>query len=112
MHLAVVEFHVDLTRHDNRIVDRVGAMVARRYAGAKAYNAEHRTIGNCGADFLAGGINIAVVVDRESLARPDHAVERSWALRGDVLDHFVDEDLGAALIVVARDNASDIDAHR
>src|SRR5215468_328405 len=112
VHLADVELHVDLARHDNRIIDRVCAVVSRRHAWAKADNAKYRAIGYRCADLFARGIGIAIVVDWKTLARPDHAIERARSLRAHVLDGFVDQDLGSALLIMAGDDAADIDAHR
>src|SRR5579862_1634573 len=111
MHSSGVELHVDLAGHHHRIVDRIGAMIARRNAGAETDHAEHRAAGDRGADFLAGGIGVAVVVDREAFARPDDAVKGAGPVRKDVLDLLVDQHFGAALIVVAGDDAADGEAH-
>src|SRR6476620_2817793 len=87
-------------------------MVARRNARAKADNTKDRSVRNGGAYLLAGRVCDAIVVDRKSFARPDHAVKRAVALRHDVLDGFVDQYLGAALIVMAGNDAANIQAHR
>jgi hypothetical protein len=53
MDRRAIEIHINLARHDNGIVDRIGAMVAWRNTRAKADDPEYCSVGNCGADFLA-----------------------------------------------------------
>src|SRR6185312_6425684 len=77
VHAADVELHVDLAGNDHRIVDRIGAVIARRDAGAEADDAKHGAVVDGSSDLLVGGIVVAVVVDGEAFARPDHAVERA-----------------------------------
>jgi hypothetical protein len=110
--LAVVELHVDLARYHHRVVDRVGAVVARRHAGAEAHHAEHRAIGERGADLAARRIGVAVVVDREALARPDHGGIRARPGLRHVLGGLVDRHDRAAVLVVPGDDAADGEAHR
>src|SRR6185312_2103836 len=86
-------------------------MVAWCDPRTKAHDSKYRPVGNGGADFLAGWIFIAVVVDRKSFAGPDYAVERAGALRSHVLDSFIDQYFGTALTVVAGDHTADVQAH-
>src|SRR5262245_31609029 len=83
--LAVVELHVDLTRHHHRVVDRIGAVHARAVAGLEAQHAEYRAVVDGGADLAARRIFAAVVVDRETGGRPDDGGLRARPVGDDVL---------------------------
>src|ERR1041385_2867775 len=111
MHAADVELHVDLAGDDDGIVDRVGTGVGGGDAGAEADDAEYRTVRNRGLDLLLGGIVVAVIVHRQLLARPDHRRIGAWTRGDDVSHHLVDQHLGAALRVMASDDAANFQTH-
>src|SRR6476660_10333283 len=53
VHNRAIKIHIDFARHDDRVVDRIGAVVAGRHTWAEANDADHRSVGNRGADFLS-----------------------------------------------------------
>src|SRR4051812_11697207 len=110
--LARVELHVDLARHHHRIVDRVGAVIARRDAGAEAHHPKHRAVVERGAHLAPGAIGVAAVVDRKAFAGPDHGGVRARPALGDVLGGLVDRHDRVAVLVVTSDDAADGEAHR
>jgi hypothetical protein len=50
VHAGAVELHVDLARDHCPVVDRIGAVVARRNPGAEAHHPEHGAVVERGAD--------------------------------------------------------------
>src|SRR5262249_27339381 len=73
---------------------------------------EHGAVLERGADLAGRGIGAAVVVDRKTLAGPDHGRFRARPGLGDVLDRLVDRHDRAAILVMAGDDAADAQAHR
>src|SRR5665647_1767240 len=57
-------------------------------------------------------IRDSVIAQREAFGRPDHAELRARPRRRDVGGGLVDDHLGAALIVMAGDDAADLQAHK
>src|SRR5712692_2872668 len=86
---CAVELHVDLARNHHRIVDRLGAMIARRDARLVFDQPEYRPV----------------------LGRPDVAALVTGPPRGQVPADLVDGDDGAALRVVVRHHAPDVQCH-
>jgi hypothetical protein len=60
---AFLQFHVDFAGDHHGVVDRVGTVHARRNAGREFDDAENRSAGERGADFLRGGVGVAGIVE-------------------------------------------------
>src|SRR5215470_3853742 len=112
MHGLAVELHVDLARDDGRVIDRVGAVVARRDAVAEAHHPEHDAVVERGAYLPTTGVDVAVVVHRQTVAGPDHGGVGARPGRGHVVGNLIDDDARVAVAVVASDDAADGEAHR
>jgi len=104
---AVLQLHVDFTRHDDRVINRIGAMYARRVAGVELENSEHRAVRQCRAHLALARIPILGVVDRKVLGRPD---DRRIGARPSLLtlQHIVDRDYRSARLIVACDYSTNL----
>ena len=96
-HHLVVELHVDLAGDHDRVVDRIGAVVARDDTRLVAHHAEHGASLDGGAERARGRIVVIVIVDRKALGRPDDAGRHAGPAADDVLGRLVDLDDGAAV---------------
>src|SRR5215469_1326691 len=106
-----VELHVDLARHYDGVVDRVGAVIARARPWSELKNAEDHTIIQRCAGPAQPLILLADVVDRKALARPNDARGRTRAGRNEVLRDLINLNDGAAGCVVTGDNAAELQGH-
>src|SRR5882672_10032423 len=108
---AFFELHVDLSGNHHRVVDRVGAVHARRDAGRELDDAKDRATGKRGADLLQTGIAVAGVVRGNRVGGPHDAGRRAGAVRDDVLRDLVDFHDGASTRVVPGDHSAYLDGH-
>src|SRR5258706_517075 len=108
---AFLQLHVDLTRDHHRVVDRIGAVHARRHAGRELDDAENRSARKRGADFFGGSVGVARIVGRDRVGGPDDAGRGPGPVRDDVLRHFVDLHDCASLAVVPGHHAPHPDGH-
>src|SRR5882672_7054240 len=109
--VALLELHVDLARDDHGVVDRVGAVHARRDAGRELDDAEDGAAGERGADFLQTGVAVAGVVGGNRLGGPHDAGRRTGSVRDDVVRDFIDFHDGASARVVPGDHSAYLDGH-
>src|SRR5882672_468399 len=109
--VALLQLHVDLARDDHGVVDRVGAMHPRRYAGGELDDAEYGSAGERRADFVQPGVGVARVVRGDRIGRPDDGGGRARPVRDDVLRDLVDLHDGAPVAVVPRDHPSHLHRH-
>src|SRR5690349_8084925 len=112
MNHGPVEVHVDLAGDDDRVVDRLGAMVAWRYPRSILDQPEHRAIGINGCDGAGAAVGVTAVVGWEFAGGPDYATRMRRPPRDHILAHLVNADDRAAILVVAGDDAADLQGHR
>src|SRR5215467_8199635 len=109
---VVVELHVDLSGNHDGVVDRIGAVVARRHAGLIADDAKHGSMLDGGADRGGARVEVTIVVDRKAFGRPDDARRRAGPIGDDVLRNSVDLHDSASIGGVTGDDTADLQAHR
>src|SRR4051812_39552073 len=106
-----IHLHVDLAGHDDGVVDRVGAVVARLHAGAELDDAQDRAAGKRGADRTGRRVVVAVIVYGETFRGPDRRDHGAGPALLQLADDFVDLDDRLAVRVVAGDDAADLECH-
>jgi len=102
---AVIQFQLDLARHDDAIVDAVGAMHGGLLSGQHVDDPDHRPPVQCQASIAFAAVRLVIIVGRDCFGRPEQeegCVARwNHPRRGHVLGL---ED-GAPLRIMARDDA-------
>src|SRR5262249_17068918 len=111
VHRCPVDLHDDLARHNNRVVDGFGAVIARRDAGMVHADAEHRAVRVGGGDGARAAVFVRWIVGRERSGRGDDAAFMVGPSRDDVLADFVDGNDRAPLLVMAGYDAPDLQWH-
>src|SRR5437868_8143214 len=106
MNCRIVELHIDLARHHYRIIDRVGAMIARGRARSELEEAKDGAVVERRAGLSPPLILVAGVVDRKALGRPNDAGGGARPGRDEVLRDLVDLDDGTPGLVVTGDNSA------
>src|SRR3974390_101843 len=109
---AVVEVHFDLASDHDRVVYRIGTVVARGDARSVAHDAEHRAALDRGLERAVGRVVETVIVDRKACGRPHHAGRRAGPVGDDILGDLVDFHLGVTVGGVPGYDAANLQAHR
>src|SRR5437773_8629879 len=85
----VIELHVDLTRHDDGIINGIRPVVPRRNPGRELDDAKGRAVVECRTDLPLSLVGVACVIYGNMFRGPDHTGRRSQPARHEVFETFV-----------------------
>src|SRR4029434_10778331 len=107
----VCKLHVDLTRHDDGIIDGIGPVIPRRHPGPELDDTKNRPVLQCRADLPQSLVGVTGVVYRKRLRGPDHTGRLSRPARNYILGDFVDLDDRAPGRIMSGDYSSYLNCH-
>src|SRR5207247_1734372 len=93
------------------VVDRIGAVIARGYAGTELDHAEHGAARQRRTNLARAIVLLAVIVDWKFFRRPDGCRQGAGPARFDVGHGLVDLDDRLSGVVVAGDDAPNLECH-
>ena len=102
----IIELHVDLTRHDDSIINGIRPVVPRRNPGRKLDDAKDRAVVQCRTDLPLSLVGVACVVCGKRFRGPDHTGRRSRPARDEIFGDFVDLDDCAPVCIMSGDYSS------
>src|SRR5437764_1390165 len=86
----IIELHVDLTRHDDGIINGIRPVVPRRHPGRKLDDAKDRTVVQCRTDLSQSLVGVACVVYGKRIRGPDHTGTRSRPARDEAFEDLAE----------------------